>query len=292
MDRSLQTVAGLSTGGVTPCMPCSFGRLYHSGQRRAPCPRPSRSDRDCPLDTASARCLWHVGGTAGVNDDARACPRRRHSSGPPYHSLRPLDAGHRGQPGACFDLTSPGVREADANRQRLPGGLPALGFMLAAVGCSGPDGTPAATACAVGRCGCSPPSPISTLDTALFPYPAIARAYARTLYGYNLAGPPEQRTVPVPDIASSYQLSADQRTYTFTLRPGVRYAPRSTARSPPRTSSPPSSGSTTRRPRRRAAVRRPDRRSHSVWRWEGRPHLGPDRPRRPHPHHHPGPAGR
>ena len=54
---------------------------------------------------------------------------------------------------------------------------------------------------------------------------AIARPFARTLYGYNLAGPPEQRTIPVPDIASGYRLSADRRTYTFTLRPGVRYAP-------------------------------------------------------------------
>jgi peptide/nickel transport system substrate-binding protein len=54
----------------------------------------------------------------------------------------------------------------------------------------------------------------------------MARAYARTLYGYNLAGPPEQATVPVPDIASGPpEISADRRTYTFRLRAGVRYAP-------------------------------------------------------------------
>jgi hypothetical protein len=42
------------------------------------CPesRPSRSDRDYPLDTDGDRCLWHVGGTAGTNDDARAWQRR------------------------------------------------------------------------------------------------------------------------------------------------------------------------------------------------------------------------
>ena len=41
-----------------------------------------------------------------------------------------------------------------------------------------------------------------------------------------LAGPPEKKTDPVPDIASGPpQVSADRRTYTFTLRPGVRYAP-------------------------------------------------------------------
>jgi len=62
------------------------------------------------------------------------------------------------------------------------------------------------------------------LDTAGLP--ELARTYARTLYGYNLSGPPDQDTVPVPDIASGPpQRSADQRTYTFTLRPGVRYAP-------------------------------------------------------------------
>ena len=62
------------------------------------------------------------------------------------------------------------------------------------------------------------------LDTA--GYAPMARVYARTLYGYNLAGPREQKTVPVPDIASGEpQLSADRRTYTFKLRAGVRYAP-------------------------------------------------------------------
>jgi peptide/nickel transport system substrate-binding protein len=65
-----------------------------------------------------------------------------------------------------------------------------------------------------------------TLDTAVFPHPAVARTYARTLYAYHPAGPPGQQTVPIPDIASGPpQLSADQRTYSFALRPGVRYAP-------------------------------------------------------------------
>jgi peptide/nickel transport system substrate-binding protein len=67
------------------------------------------------------------------------------------------------------------------------------------------------------------------LDTAVNYTPtgiAIARAYARTLYSYNPSRPPEQVTTPVPDIASGPpQLSADQRTYTFQLRAGVRYAP-------------------------------------------------------------------
>jgi peptide/nickel transport system substrate-binding protein len=63
--------------------------------------------------------------------------------------------------------------------------------------------------------------PIIGLDTAVNYTPqgfAIARAYARTLYGYDRSG-------PVPDIASGHQLSADHRTYTFTLRAGVHYAP-------------------------------------------------------------------
>jgi ABC-type transport system substrate-binding protein len=85
---------------------------------------------------------------------------------------------------------------------------------------------------------------LSGLDTA--GYALLARAYARTLYGYNLAGPPEQKTVPVPDIATGYRRSADQRTYTFTLRARVRYAPPVNREVTAGTSSPPSSGSTTR----------------------------------------------
>ena len=40
--------------------------------RMCPPSGPSRNDRDCPLDTARARCLWHAGGTAGENDGAPA----------------------------------------------------------------------------------------------------------------------------------------------------------------------------------------------------------------------------
>jgi hypothetical protein len=36
-----------------------------------PAHRPPPSDRNCPLDTARDRCLWHAGGTAGENDDVR-----------------------------------------------------------------------------------------------------------------------------------------------------------------------------------------------------------------------------
>jgi peptide/nickel transport system substrate-binding protein len=70
---------------------------------------------------------------------------------------------------------------------------------------------------------------IDGLDTAITCIPselAIARTYARTLYGYDLSAPPDQVTTPVADIASGPpQVSADRRTYTFTLRSGVHYAP-------------------------------------------------------------------
>jgi hypothetical protein len=50
---------------LDPCMPCSFGPLPHpTSEVVHPAHRTPRSDRDCPLDTARARCLWHVGGTA------------------------------------------------------------------------------------------------------------------------------------------------------------------------------------------------------------------------------------
>ena len=102
----------------------------------------------------------------------------------------------------------------------------ALGLALAAMSCSGPEGDASANGVRGGTLRVLTNEPDPTLDTAVFYYPPLARAYARTLYSYNLAGPPEQKTVPVPDIASSPpQVSADQRTYTFTLRAGVRYAP-------------------------------------------------------------------
>jgi peptide/nickel transport system substrate-binding protein len=70
---------------------------------------------------------------------------------------------------------------------------------------------------------------IDGLDTAVIYTPqgaAIGRTYARTLYGYNLYGPPEQKTVPVPDLASGpARLSADRPTDPSPLRAGVRYAP-------------------------------------------------------------------
>ena len=101
-----------------------------------------------------------------------------------------------------------------------------LGFALAVMSCSGPARDASANGVRGGTLRVLSDEPEVTLDTAVFPLPAITRAYARTLYSYNLAGPSEQKTVPVPDIAAGPpQLSADRRTYTFTLRPGVRYAP-------------------------------------------------------------------
>jgi hypothetical protein len=40
-----------------------------------PAHRPPQSDRECPLDTAGDRCLWHVGGTASESNNA--CTRHR-----------------------------------------------------------------------------------------------------------------------------------------------------------------------------------------------------------------------
>jgi peptide/nickel transport system substrate-binding protein len=105
----------------------------------------------------------------------------------------------------------------------------ALGVVLLGASCTGPPRDASRTGVRGGTLRVLSADNIDGLDTAVTYTPngiAIARTYARTLYGYSLSGPPERATVPVPDIASSPpQLSADQRTYTFTLRPGVRYAP-------------------------------------------------------------------
>src|SRR5512132_4052131 len=100
-----------------------------------------------------------------------------------------------------------------------------IALALVAVGCAGRDGDDGGDGVRGGTLrvlSADPQVRLDTNDTFVGP---IAHTYARTLYGYNLSGPPEQQTVAVPDLASGYQLSADQRTYTFTLRPGVRYAP-------------------------------------------------------------------
>jgi peptide/nickel transport system substrate-binding protein len=101
----------------------------------------------------------------------------------------------------------------------------ALGLALLGASCSEPQRDSNGNGVRGGTLRVLSADPFFGLDTA-DNYGPIVRPYARTLYGYNLAGPPEQKTVPVPDIASGPpQVSADRRTYTFTLRPGVRYAP-------------------------------------------------------------------
>jgi ABC-type transport system substrate-binding protein len=100
-----------------------------------------------------------------------------------------------------------------------------IALALLAVGCAGRDGDDGGDGVRGGTLQVLSSDPEVRLDTNDTFAGPIAHTYARTLYGYNLSGPPEQKTVAVPDIASGYQLSADQRTYTFTLRPGVRYGP-------------------------------------------------------------------
>jgi peptide/nickel transport system substrate-binding protein len=138
--------------------------------------------------------------------------------------LAKLSAGIVEEVGACYDVTCQGVRKP----MRTAGGFRvaclALGFAVLGAACSTPQRDASGNGVRGGTLRVLSYAPFGGLDTA-DNYGPIARPYARTLYGYNLAGPPEQKTVPVPDIASGYQLSADQRTYTFTLRPGVRYAP-------------------------------------------------------------------
>jgi peptide/nickel transport system substrate-binding protein len=98
----------------------------------------------------------------------------------------------------------------------------ALGLALLGSACTGPGRDAGRNGIRGGTLRVISTEPIIGLDTAVNYTPnglAMAHAYARTLYGYNRSG-------PVPDIASGPpQLSADRRSYTFTLRPGVRYAP-------------------------------------------------------------------
>ena len=168
----------------------------------------------------------------------------------------------------------------------------ALGLALLGPACTGRDGDDGGDGVRGGTLRVLSEDDIDALDTAVIYTPqgvAIGRAYARTLYGYNLYGPPEKRAVPVPDIASGpAQLSADRRTYTFTLRPGVRYAPPVdrevtaqdfiTAIERFYDKNTPSPGQ---------QYGEPDRRGDGVRGRGGRHHLGAGRPRPPHPPDHP-----
>ena len=139
-------------------MPCSFGLLrFRWSGAGAPVQRPPRSDRDCPVDTAGARCLWHAGGTAGENDVACAWRRRSPLAG--QVRLVPGDDGLVGNPGSGAaasggrgsrsvespaQLPSVGSRNDDlssdytsAGETSPPGRLPAFR------GATGPDRHPA-----------------------------------------------------------------------------------------------------------------------------------------------------
>jgi ABC-type transport system substrate-binding protein len=55
---------------------------------------------------------------------------------------------------------------------------------------------------------------------------ALLRGVVRELYSFDSRARGEQAMTPVPDLADGPPtLSADRRTYTFSLRKGVRYAP-------------------------------------------------------------------
>jgi hypothetical protein len=53
-----------------------LGRWVAQVRSSQPAQRSYRIYRDCPLDIARARCLWHAGGTAGENDVVRTWRRR------------------------------------------------------------------------------------------------------------------------------------------------------------------------------------------------------------------------
>ena len=55
---------------------------------------------------------------------------------------------------------------------------------------------------------------------------ALLRGMVRTLYSFDSSRQDSSALDPVPDLAAGpYQLSPDRRTYTFTIRRGIKYAP-------------------------------------------------------------------
>jgi peptide/nickel transport system substrate-binding protein len=128
--------------------------------------------------------------------------------------------------GACFDVTTRGVSKPMRTARGFQAACLALALALLGSACTGVQRDADGDGVRGGTLRVLSNELDAGLDTAVFPNYAIVRAYARTMYGYNLAGPPEQQIVPVPDIADGpAQVSPDRRTYTFRLRAGVRYGP-------------------------------------------------------------------
>jgi peptide/nickel transport system substrate-binding protein len=128
--------------------------------------------------------------------------------------------------GACFDVTTRGVSKPMRTARGFQAACLALALALLGSACTGVQRDADGDGVRGGTLRVLSNELDAGLDTAVFPNYAIVRAYARTLYGYNLAGPAEQQIVPIPDIADGpAQVSPDRRTYTFRLRAGVRYGP-------------------------------------------------------------------
>jgi hypothetical protein len=110
----IQPRAAVATGHHALSLRARSRDLLHAMQFRAPpppqvsgvrpCPAAFPSDRDYPPDTAGDRSLWHAGGTAGENDDART--RRRRLPPQPLGEARPHSPLLRGQ--AVEDGTAAG----------------------------------------------------------------------------------------------------------------------------------------------------------------------------------------
>jgi hypothetical protein len=69
-----------------------LGRWVAQVRSSQPAQRSCRIDRDCPLDTARARCLWHADGTAGENN---AAPQPYGDGSQLDRRVRPVLGDHR-----------------------------------------------------------------------------------------------------------------------------------------------------------------------------------------------------
>ncbi len=109
-----------------------------------------------------------------------------------------------------------------------------LGLSLAAAACGGDGGTSTPGSGAKGKRGGTlrllGQGDVNNLDTAssyeLIAWGFIMRAATRQLMSYKNTDDKATRDVPVPDLATKApDVSADGKTYTFTLKKDVKYAP-------------------------------------------------------------------
>ena len=108
-------------------------------------------------------------------------------------------------------------------RSLASGCVVALSIGLAACGSSGSSGSSSSSSSASSSLVVETSFVLKTLDPGRM-FEPTGLMIDHTIYDTLLTYKGSDVTTPVPDLATSYTASADAKTFTFTLRKGVKFA--------------------------------------------------------------------